>query len=550
MFDRRGGRDRGAGQPGADPAATSPSCPPAAPPAPAPLTAADVASWREALASVDRDVSDADRIDQLRVLEELKAAAAAAQARIAVDLDRSQRHAQEAAGVPAARRGQGVGAQVALARRESAHQGGRLLGLAKTLVLEMPHTFAALQAGTLSEWRATVLVREAICLSAPDRAAFDAELWADPAAVERTGTRALVARAKQLASRLDAASVVARARRAEAERGVSLRPAPDTMTYLTGLLPVAEGVGVWAALTRVADALRAQGDGRSRGQIMADTLVERVTGQARAADVPIEVQLVMTDRTLLEGDAEPAVIPGYGTVPAGFARDLITDRLGPLEVGGGDGVSGARDSGAESGAAGAGDSTAPGVADRKVLAWVRRLFTAPGTGELVALDSRRRIAPPGLARFVTIRDQACRTTWCDAPIRHRDHVVSAAAGGPTTAANLRGACEACNYARQAPGWTARTLPTSEDAATAGTVDGATDDQRAGPGRHVVELTTPTGHTYTSHAPPLPGHRPTRPTAPPGRQRLPSADIAGAPPGLRVSDSVLERRMRADFDWIA
>ncbi len=534
-------------------------------PAPAPLTSADITSWREALAGVDRDVSDAERVDQLRVLEELKAAAAAAQARIAVDLDLSQRRAQEAAGVPAARRGRGVGAQVALARRESPHQGGRLLGLAKTLVLEMPRTFAALQAGVISEWRATVLVRESICLAAPDRAAFDAQLWADPAAVERMGTRALVARAKQLAYRLDAASVVARARRAEAERGVSLRPAPDTMTYLTGLLPVAQGVGVWAALTRTADALRAQGDGRSRGQIMADTLVERVTGQARAADVPIEVQLVMTDRTLLEGDAEPAVIPGYGTVPADVARDLLTARLGAsaeTDAPAGDGADrvggsafgppGAGSAFGPPGAAsafgppGAGSAAVPGADEGKVLAWLRRLFTAPGTGELVALDSRRRIAPPGLARFVTTRDLACRTNWCDAPIRHRDHVIPAAAGGPTTAENLRGACEACNYARQAPGWTARTLPTSDDAATSGVGDGAAEGPRAGPGGHVVELTTPTGHTYTSHAPPLPGHRPAPATGPPGRQ-------PAGPPGAPEKDSRLKRlveRHRATFDRTA
>ncbi|WP_226909446.1 HNH endonuclease [Georgenia ruanii] len=501
MFDRRGGRDRGAGQPGPDPA---------------PPTSADIGGWREALAGIDRDVSDVERVDQLRVLEELKAAAAAAQARIAVDLDLSQRREQEAAGVPAVRRGRGVGAQVALARRESPHQGGRLLGLAKALVLEMPHTYAALESGALSEWRATVLVRESICLDAAARAAFDAALWADPVAVGRLGTRALVARARQIAYRLDAASVVARARRAEHERGVSLRPAPDTMTYLTGLLPVAQGVGVWAALTRTADALRAQGDGRSRGQIMADTLVERVTGQASAERVPIEVQLVMTDKALLAADTEPAVIPGYGTVPAQFARDLITDRLDA--------------------SAGTGGETNADAG--KVLAWLRRLFTAPGTGELVALDSRRRIAPPGLARFIAVRDQACRTNWCDAPIRHRDHVVPAAEGGPTTAHNLRGACEGCNYARQAPGWTARTLDTSNDDNTGGNTAG----QRAGPGGHVVELTTPTGHRYTSDAPPLPGRRPQRATAPPGPQ--------AARPGARATDSALEHRMRADFAWTA
>ncbi|MCZ2402066.1 HNH endonuclease, partial [Paenarthrobacter sp. Z7-10] len=94
-------------------------------------------------------------IDQLRVLEDLKSAAAAAQARAAVALDVSQRRSQHAAGVPADQLGQGVGAQVALARRESPASGGRLLGFAKALA-EMPHTFTALSTGRLSEWRATL----------------------------------------------------------------------------------------------------------------------------------------------------------------------------------------------------------------------------------------------------------------------------------------------------------------------------------------------------------------------------------------------------------
>ena len=60
--------------------------------------------------------------------------------------------------MPAAELGAGVGAQIALARRESPAKGGRLLGLAKALVTEMPHTLAALETGQLNEWRATLLV--------------------------------------------------------------------------------------------------------------------------------------------------------------------------------------------------------------------------------------------------------------------------------------------------------------------------------------------------------------------------------------------------------
>jgi hypothetical protein len=65
-------------------------------------------------------------------------------------------------------------------------------------------------------------------------------------------------------------------------------------------------------------------------------------------------------------------------------------------------------------------------------------------------------------------------------------VVPHSAGGETSAAGGQGLCEACNYAKQAPGWRARPSPTSTL------------------GDHEVETTTPTGHTYRSKAPPLPG----------------------------------------------
>ena len=360
--------------------------------------------------------------------------------------------ARAARGVPAAERGRGVAAQVALARRESPSRGGRYLGLARALTAEMPHTLAALSAGRLSEWRATLLVRETACLSVADRRRVDAELCADPGTLEGLGDRALVAAAKRVAYRLDPHAVVERARRAQCERRISVRPAPDTMAYLTALLPVAQAVACYAALGKAADALTAYGDPRSRGQLMADLAVERMTGQSVAGGVAVTVNLVLTDRTLLQGDREPAFIPGYGPVPAGWARDLIRPPT-PAQV------------------------------------WLRRLYTHPATGELVALESRAKRFPDALREFLVLRDQTCRTPWCDAPVRHGDHVVPHAQGGPTSAANGQGLCEACNYTKEAPGWAAR----------------PTEDSRAG--RHQVEITTPTGHRYRSRPPPQPG-RPT------------------------------------------
>jgi hypothetical protein len=393
-----------------------------------PVGSTVVRGWVDLLAGTDRAVSDAERVEQLRALEELKAAAAAAQAPAAADLDASVRARHAARGLPASRQGHGVGAQVALARRESPSRGGRHLGFANALVHEMPHTLDALGAGWLSEWRATLLVRETACLTVEDRAAVDRELLGDPDRVEALGDRALAAEARRLAYRQDPHAAMRRARRAESERTVTLRPAPDTMTYLTGLLPVAQGVATWAALNREADQARAAGDLRTRGQIMADTLVERVTGQATAAATPVEIQLVMTDRALLRGDHEPANIHGYGPVPAAWARDLIRDATTVCSSA----------------------AAPPGLLAEAEL-FLRRLFTHPGTGQLVAMESRVRRFPDALRDFLVTRDQTCRTPWCDAPVRHADHALDRAAGGATDGDNGQGLCEQCNYVKTAPG---------------------------------------------------------------------------------------------------
>jgi hypothetical protein len=91
--------------------------------APVSLGAHDVAVWTQVLAQADGPASDAERIDAVRELEQLKCAAEAMQAAVAADLDESQRAVQAAAGVPTERQGRGVAAQVALARRESPHRG-------------------------------------------------------------------------------------------------------------------------------------------------------------------------------------------------------------------------------------------------------------------------------------------------------------------------------------------------------------------------------------------------------------------------------------------
>jgi hypothetical protein len=181
---------------------------------------------------------------------------------------------------------------------------------------------------------------------------------------------------------------------------------------------------------------------------MADTLVERVTGRSAATPTPIAVNLVLSDRTLLSGDNTPADISGYGPIPAEVARGLV------MAVG----------------------------TDSRSRATLRRLYTHPESGALVAMESRARRFPRGLATFIGLRDQRCRTPYCDAPIRHRDHATPHARGGRTAVANGLGSCERCNYVKEAAGWRV-----------------STDFDETG--RHSAEFTTPTGRHYRSAAPP-------------------------------------------------
>jgi Domain of unknown function (DUF222) len=402
----------------------------------------------ESLATIDTAGAESALVERIAQLERIKSAAAAGQARATAALDAARRAAEAAAGMPAARRGRGIASEIALARLDSPARGNRHLGLAKALVHEMPYTLAALEGGVLTEWRATLIVRESACLDVADRQALDAELCSDRSGLEGMGDARLAAAAKAIAYRLDPHAVVDRAAKAETERTVSIRPAPDTMTYLTALLPVAQGVAVYAALRRAADTCA---DGRSRGQVMADALVERVTGRSAAVPTPIAVNLVLSDETLMGGSSAPAEISGYGPVPAAVARDLVACAVG----------------------------------DERSRATLRRLYARPTSGALVAMESRARLFPRGLAAFIRFRDQRCRTPYCDAPIRHLDHARPRAGGGPTNADNGLGLCERCNYVKEVAGW-------------------VVTPQADGTARHAAEFTTPTGAAYRSGAPPLSG----------------------------------------------
>jgi hypothetical protein len=436
-------------------------------------TLEEIETFGQRLAADAVGLSDSERIDRIAALEALRRASEAAQCETVADFVVSQRQAAAERGVPVERRDRGLAVQVALARGDSPTRGQRDVALAMVLRTGLPHTRAAFRAGSIDAFRATLVARETSCLSAEHRATVDEKLCGDPDLVGGLSPRQLVGRLQKAAAQLDPASVAERRRRAEADRYVSSRPAPDVMTWLGALLPVKAGVAVHSTLHREAVAAKAAGDPRTIGQLMADILVQRILhpGLANAATgdaeitwssaqmpatastfhtapstVPVMVNLIVRDGVLFGEQDSTGWVEGHGPVPGDLIRQWIADNL---EAG--------------------------------VDTWLRRLYEQPTTGSLVAMDSRSELFQGRLAEFIRLRDRICRTPGCGALIRHADHVVARARGGPTTAENGQGLCELCNYAKEADGWSSRTIP--------------------GP-RHTVEITTPTGHTYTSTVDPL------------------------------------------------
>lgn len=407
------------------------------------LDAAQVAVWSASLRELGGPVGETEAINQIAALEQLKSAASAAQARVTAAL-RTARVAREMAeGMPAAERGRGLADEVALARRESASHGSRHLSLATALVEELPRTLQHLSAGTVSEWGATLMAKETAVLDPEDRRRVDETLdgrlaTMTPRQIERA--------ARALTLSIDASAVVRRRARARADRHVSIRPQPDTMASVTALVPAEQGVATWATLRRDAETIKAARDGRGLGQIMADLFVERLTGQSRADDVPVEIQLVLTPDSLLGLENTPAMLPGHGPLPAALAREMVLD---------------------------------DGAADARI--WLRRIFT-DDVARVVSLDPRRRHFPRAVRRLLRTRDGVCRFPFCDAPIRHDDHIVAAVLGGPTTVENGQGLCARHNQTKSRAGWRSWV-----------------DDAVQVPD---ILTSTPTGHRYRSPVPPV------------------------------------------------
>ena len=360
----------------------------------------------ESLSARERELFDA--ISQAQIAENAAAAQKAAAIREFALLRASS--LTSADDVEPERVERKIVAEVAVACRVSPSQGRRRLHLARDLHLGLGHVRGLFAEGQLSETTVLKVVAATAHLDPAERAAVDQRLTGE--GIERLGVRRVHDLTTRLAMEIAPEKAELKARTARAGRHVRVRLAADGMADLVAHLPAEQAAACFGALHRAVNDHYVTADTvtRSRGQILADTLVERVTGQTTAADVAVEVQILMPVEALLDPNSPlPAEIAGHGPVPGDVARELLTTTAG-----------------------------------RKTF---RRLVTRDGI--VIGGDSRRRIFDGALESFIRARDgNRCTAPYCDAPIRHIDHKERWSDGGRTTFVNGGGLCEFHNHARE------------------------------------------------------------------------------------------------------
>ncbi|KAA1373639.1 HNH endonuclease signature motif containing protein [Aeromicrobium fastidiosum] len=376
----------------------------------------------------------AARVDAVRELDRIIRAAQAEQAtQIAALID--ERFAMMAgSGDPVL----SVIGEISMARTIGPTAAGNQIELAMGMA-RMPQVFTLFRDGIISEATARAVAIETRSLHVDDGIVADAEIAAKIAGMTTVQARQCAAR---IVIGLDAEAAHERARRNRADARVTMTPESDGVATLHVRGPAEEILAAYKTLDDWATGLRSTGDPRTRGRIMGQTLVERVTGLAYADEADVEIQLVLDAETLLAGGDTPVDLVGFGPISPDVADEIIA---------------------------------------RARTASVRRLLIDPVDGSLLVRESRRRRFDRTTSAHIRTRDRRCRQPGCDLSIRDDDHIVDYQHGGQTTADNGQGLCKRSHTLKHQPGW-----------------------QVTGDGK-ITTWRTPTGHEYRSTPPPvLPG----------------------------------------------
>ncbi|MDQ0147678.1 HNH endonuclease signature motif containing protein [Pseudarthrobacter niigatensis] len=379
-------------------------------------------------------------LDVLAGAREVEAGFAALKAKAAVKYSES---ACAVAGpdVPVVAQEMAVAAEIGCVLVLGPRAAGSFLATSHALTAGLPLTLAALRAGTVSWQHAVVMADEAAGLDAAGAAALEAH-FLDPGVsdgargcpVGELPAHRFRAKARTWRERHHAESIETRHAQGVVERRVEFRPDRDGMAWLSACLPADKAVAGWNRLTAEARSLQGPDETRTMTQLRADLFASAVLGSGIPAstdasgtaagsveetDVPptsIRAQVLVTVPvfSLLGVTGEPAMLDGYGPIPASMARDLVAG-------------------GSES---------------------FHRVLVDPRDGAPLEIGRTSYRLTKAMRAWLRMRDAKCPFPGCSnhSLDNEADHLLAWANGGTTGIRNLGQPCPKHHKLRHTTGW--------------------------------------------------------------------------------------------------
>ncbi len=322
---------------------------------------------------------------------------------------------------------------------------GSLLAQSYVLATSLPRTLAALQSGTVSWQHARVMVDETATLDRDAAAALethfldpDAPRSAPDCPAGEMPAYRLRRKARAWRERNQPDSIEKRHAKGVEDRCLEYAPEQDGMARVSAYLPSDKAMAIWNRYTALARGLQGPNEERTLTQLRADLFAaaalrgdrgcsrcNRATSGADdgdtsakgLADTPTpraEVLVTVPVFSLLGATDEPAMLDGYGPIPASMARELVAN-------------------GADS---------------------FYRVLVDPRDGAPLEIGRTSYRITKAMRRWLRLRDGKCPFPGCNnnSLDNEADHLLAWHHGGTTGISNLGQPCPRHHRLRHASGW--------------------------------------------------------------------------------------------------
>ncbi|MBX7444974.1 MULTISPECIES: HNH endonuclease signature motif containing protein [unclassified Arthrobacter] len=374
-------------------------------------------------------------LDILAGAREVEAGFAGLKAKAAVTYAESA-HAVAGPDAPVQAQEMAVAAEIGCVLALGPRAASSFLAASHVLATTLPRTFAALEAGALSWQHALAMVDETASLDAASAGALEAHFLdpdaPDPARgcpVGQMPAHRFRGKARTWRERHHAESIEIRHAKGVADRRVEFRPDDNGMAWLSAYLRADQALAGWNRLTAAARSMQGPDEHRSMPQLRADTFAEAVLGNRSPAGVTdadgsgaglssrIRAQVLVTvPVSSLTGQTdEPAMLDGYGPIPASMARQLVAN-------------------GAHS---------------------FYRVLVDPRDGAPLEIGRTSYRVTKAMRAWLRMRDGKCPFPGCsnNSLDNDADHILAWANGGTTGISNLGQPCRKHHRLRHTTGWT-------------------------------------------------------------------------------------------------